>query len=67
MELNTHFMSYVFFKADILFYQRFLKANGFYTDKLDGQWGKKTDAADTAFVTQSIAIAVKFHKVVDST
>eukprot|EP01136_Pigoraptor_vietnamica_P045539 Opistho-1_new@23614 len=46
-------MSYQLLKEDILFYQRFLKANGYYTAKLDGKWGPKTDAADTAFLAES--------------
>lgn len=50
-------MSYQLLKQDILFYQRFLKANGFYTDRLDGSWGPKTDAADAAFVQQSQTIS----------
>ena len=50
-------MSLQLFKADVLFYQRFLKANGFYPFKLDGIWGTKTDAADQAFVQQSKVIA----------
>ncbi len=49
-------MSLQLFKQDILFYQRFLKANGFYPFKLDGIWGPKTDAADAAFVAQSETI-----------
>ena len=50
-------MSYQLFKDDVLFYQRFLKSNGFYKDALDGIWGPKTDAADAAFVAQSKATA----------
>ncbi len=41
------------FKQDVLFYQRFLKSNGFYTGQLDGGWGPKTDAADVAFTNRS--------------
>lgn len=43
-------MSYYLFKEDILFYQRFLKANQYDTGKLDGIWGPKTDAAHLAFM-----------------
>ncbi|HRO42378.1 MAG TPA: M15 family metallopeptidase [Flavipsychrobacter sp.] len=50
-------MSYQFLKQDQLFYQRFLKSHGFYTGKLDGVWGPKTDAADKAFMQHSQNIA----------
>jgi peptidoglycan LD-endopeptidase CwlK len=53
-------MSYQLLKQDVLFYQRFLKANGFYAARLDGSWGPKTDAADAAFVQQSAAIKQQF-------
>lgn len=43
-------------QADVLFYQRFLKCNGFYQGKLDGDWGPKTDAADAAFQEQTARI-----------
>lgn len=52
-------MSYQLLKQDVLFYQRFLKANGFYKARLDGSWGPKTDAADAAFVQQSEAIKLQ--------
>ena len=58
--IKTNTMSYQLLRADILFYQRFLKANGFYTKKLDGIWGANTDAADVAFVNQSNIIANQF-------
>jgi peptidoglycan L-alanyl-D-glutamate endopeptidase CwlK len=47
----------VHFKDDTLFYQRFLKSNLFYTGKLDGDWGPRTDAADKAFQQQCGEIA----------
>jgi peptidoglycan L-alanyl-D-glutamate endopeptidase CwlK len=50
-------MSYQLLKQDQLFYQRFLKSNGFYKGKLDGIWGPRTDAADMAFSEQSKHIA----------
>jgi len=53
-------MSYALLKSDILFYQRFLKANGFYPYKLDGTWGPKTNAADAAFLKQSQEIATQY-------
>ena len=53
-------MSYQLLKADVLFYQRLLKAAGFYKKKLDGVWGSGTDAADAAFLEQSQAIAAQF-------
>ncbi len=56
-------MSYQLLKQDVLFYQRFLKANGFYTDILDGKWGPKTDAADAAFVQKSQDIKTRFGAV----
>lgn len=49
-------MGYQDLKSDVLFYQRFLKANGFYQNALDGQWGPHTVAADAAFRQQSEAI-----------
>jgi len=55
-------MSHQLFKEDILFYQRFLKANGYYKKKLDGIWGKNTDAADMAFLEESNAIATKYGR-----
>lgn len=56
-------MSYQLLKQDVLFYQRFLKANGFYTARLDGSWGPKTNAADAAFVQQSESIKTEFGAV----
>lgn len=53
-------MSYQLLKEDILFYQYFLKANGYYTAKLDGKWGPKTDAADAAFLEQSNRIGTEY-------
>lgn len=53
-------MSYQLFKTDVLFYQRLLKATGFYTGKLDGKWGPLTDAADKAFTVESQQIAVQY-------
>jgi peptidoglycan L-alanyl-D-glutamate endopeptidase CwlK len=37
-------------KTDILFWQRLLASSGFYKGALDGLWGKKSEAADAAFV-----------------
>lgn len=42
-------MSAQLVKADILFWQRLLASCGLYTDKLDGQWGPRTQAASDAF------------------
>lgn len=53
-------MSYQLLTQDVLYYQRFLTANGFNTKGLDGAWGKNTNAADAAFVTQSKAIADEY-------
>lgn len=55
-------MSYQLFKQDVLFYQRFLKSQGFYTGKLDGAWGPKTDTADQAFLQQSQDIAHQYGR-----
>jgi len=56
-------MSYQLLKQDVLFYQRFLKANGFYNDVLDGSWGPVTNAADAAFVQKSESIKTEFGAV----
>ena len=53
-------MSYQLLKYDVLFYQRFLKANGFYTGRLSGSWDTATNAADAAFVQQSENIKQQF-------
>jgi len=50
-------MSAQLFADDILFYQRLLKAQGLYAGDLDGVWGPQTEAAQTAFETQSAEIA----------
>lgn len=55
-------MSYQLLKQDVLFYQRFLKANGFYTKKLDGDWGPGTNAADLAFLAKAESIAAQHGK-----
>lgn len=53
-------MSYQLLKKDVLFYQRFLKCNGFYEGALDGQWGPVTNKADADFVAQSASIADEY-------
>lgn len=53
-------MSYQLLKKDVLFYQRFLKCNGFYEGVLDGQWGPMTNKADADFVAQSGSIADEY-------
>jgi len=50
-------MSAQLFADDILFFQRLLKAQGLYDGDLDGVWGPQTEAAQTAFETQSAEIA----------
>jgi peptidoglycan L-alanyl-D-glutamate endopeptidase CwlK len=45
------------FTADVMFFQRFLKCAGFYSGRLDGIWGPKTDAAAAAFEARTEAIA----------
>jgi peptidoglycan L-alanyl-D-glutamate endopeptidase CwlK len=44
------------FADDILFYQRLLKAQGFYQGGLDGKWGPATDAAQAEMETQAAAL-----------
>lgn len=53
-------MSYQLLKDDILFYQRFLKASGYYKGKLDGKWGPQTNKADADFTAQGKLIANKY-------
>ena len=53
-------MSYQLLTKDVLFYQRFLKSNGFYSSTLDGLWGSKTNKADADFVAKSAAIAQQY-------
>ncbi len=55
-------MSYQLLKEDVLFYQRFLKANGFYHDALNGIWDSNTNKADADFVTASASIAEQMGK-----
>lgn len=50
-------MSYQMLKADVLFYQRFLKANGFYTKELNGIWNIHTNQADADFIRKTQFIA----------
>lgn len=42
-------MSGRLFEGDVIFLQRLLKSAGFYTKKIDGEWGPGTDAAVAAF------------------
>ena len=53
-------MSYQLFKDDVLFYQRLLKAGGFYGGAMDGSWGPETNQADAAFTAQTTAIANQY-------
>ncbi len=53
-------MSAAIFQEDVLFYQRLLKASGFYTDVLDGDWGPNTSAADQQFEAASVALANQY-------
>ncbi len=41
---------------DVMFHQRMLACAGLYQGKLDGGWGKKTDAADKAFHTEYLRL-----------
>lgn len=49
-------MSAPLFAADVLFFQRLLRAEGLYLADLDGDWGPKTEAAAAKFDQQSNAI-----------
>ncbi|MEJ8858209.1 M15 family metallopeptidase [Variovorax robiniae] len=42
-------MSAPLFAGDVLFFQRLLRADGFYHDDLDGEWGPKTEKAAKAY------------------
>jgi len=53
-------MSYQLFKDDVLFYQRFLKAGGFYNGATDGSWGNLTNQADADFSAQTNSIAEQY-------
>jgi len=53
-------MSYQLFADDVLFYQRFLKAGGFYSGAMDGAWGPETNQADAAFTAQTTVIANQY-------
>ncbi len=50
-------MSYELFGEDVLFFQRLLKTEELYKKRLDGQWGKFTEAAANKFIKQSEKIA----------
>lgn len=50
-------MAKILTEDEVLFRQRLLSCCGFYTGKLDGDWGPKTDKADRDFVDKSDAIA----------
>lgn len=53
-------MSYQILKADVLFYHRFLKSNGYYAGTLDGYWGPVTGKADADFLKDSNDISAKY-------
>jgi peptidoglycan L-alanyl-D-glutamate endopeptidase CwlK len=50
-------MSQTLSRDEVRFRQRLLSCCGFYTDTIDGRWGKNTDSADKAFFARSAAIA----------
>ncbi len=52
-------MSYALFGDDVLFFQRLLKMEGFYKNKLDGIWGKFTEAAANKFYDEYETIRSK--------
>jgi peptidoglycan L-alanyl-D-glutamate endopeptidase CwlK len=53
-------MSYQLFKQDITFYQRFLKAGGFYHGAIDGRWGPVTNQSDADFTAETNSLAEKY-------
>lgn len=53
-------MSAPLFRDDVEFYQRLLASMGFYRDRIDGDWGPNTDAADQAFEAASRALRSQF-------
>ncbi|WP_310466966.1 M15 family metallopeptidase [Sphingomonas sp.] len=50
-------MSNRLFPTDILFEQRLLSCCGLYRNRLDGEWGPRTDAAERAFIAECDALA----------
>ncbi|HEX8735124.1 MAG TPA: M15 family metallopeptidase [Pyrinomonadaceae bacterium] len=50
-------MSTRLFEDDVVFLQRLLKSAGFYTDRIDGDWGANTDRAVNAFEVKFVEIA----------
>lgn len=46
-------MSFKLFSADVLFFQRLLRAEGLYLGKLDGDWGPNTEKAANLFLNKS--------------
>jgi peptidoglycan L-alanyl-D-glutamate endopeptidase CwlK len=50
-------MSDRLFEDDVIFLQRLLKSAGLYTDTIDGDWGKNTDAAVIDFEKKSKQLA----------
>jgi peptidoglycan L-alanyl-D-glutamate endopeptidase CwlK len=53
-------MSLILSKNDVFFTQRFLRSAGLYMDKLDGKWGKNTDAAMRQFESTTAGIQAKY-------
>lgn len=52
-------MSYRLFIDDVLFFQRLLRAEGLYSDRLDGYWGPNTERAAQEFERRSEIIRQK--------
>ncbi len=52
-------MSYELFGDDVLFFQRLLKSDGFYTGILSGYWGPLTEAASEVFYARHEAIKLE--------
>lgn len=53
-------MSFKLFTNDVLFFQRVLRAEGFYLGKLDGDWGPKTEKSVNQFLEKSDHIKQQF-------
>ncbi len=53
-------MSFKLFEHDVLFFQRVLRAEGFYTGKLDGSWGPNTEKAANLFLEKSEQIKMQY-------
>ena len=53
-------MSQLLFEEDVVFYQRLLKCMGYYQARIDGDWGPKTNRADTEFENDAQTLRDQF-------